>query len=150
MPSELISVTVNPTNALVNSARQELSEIFEAGAKALKPPGVDLQPVKREMLRLSDSEADLVLQACDMLFAALFEYEDGLWKEQNARNSVELVTGRVSIGRASAIIESLFFGPTAKLLWIALDRAPIAYCGIARVSPSQNIIDRTLKQTPHE
>jgi len=145
--SLIVSGIINPTNALV---KQELTDIYEAGAKALKSPGVDLQPVKREMLRLSDSEADLVIEACDMLFAALFEYEDGLWKEQNARNSVELVTGRVSIGRANAIIESLFYGPAARLLWLALDRAPIAYCGIARISPTMNIIDRTLKATPQK
>ncbi len=117
-----------------------------AGAKALKAPGMELQPVKVEMLPADCAE--LVVQACDMLFAALLEYEGGLWGEKHAKDAVGLVTARVATGRANAVIESLFFGPTSHLFWIALDRAPIAYCGLAAASPAQNIIDRTYKNAP--
>jgi hypothetical protein len=132
---------------IFSNAASELIEISNAGAKALKALGMDMQPVKREMLKLNDAEADLVLTACNMLFAALLEYEGGLWEEKHAKHAVALVTARVAAGRANAVIESLFFGPTARLLWLALDRAPIAYSGLAAASPSQNIIDRTYKWT---
>ncbi len=136
MPSNFLPV-------IFNTARTELIEISDAGAKALKQPGMELQPVKRDML--PDDCADLVVQACDMLFAALLEYEGGLWAEKRAKDAVGLVTARVATGRAGAVIESLFWhkGTVAHLLWIALDRAPIAYSGLAAASPSQNIIDRT-------
>ena len=128
---------------IFDNARNELTEISDAGAKALKQPGMDLQPVKREMLLLPDVQADLVVTACNMLFAACLEYEGGLWGQKRAADAIGLVTARVAAGRANAVIESLFFGPCAALLYIALDRAPIAYSGLAAASPSQNIIDRT-------
>jgi hypothetical protein len=127
------------------AVKNELSEISEAGAKGLKQQGAEIQPVKADMLRLPDQEAQLVVSCCEMLFAALCEYEQGLWDEDHATNAMQLVTSRVNAGRANAVIESLFYGPTAKLLWIALDRAPIAYSGLAHASPSQRIIDRTYK-----
>ena|SRR5260221_9420237 len=142
MPSELSLLSISH---IINSAASELLEINQAGAKSLKQPGMDMQPVKREMLRLPDNEADITLTACNMLFAALLEYEGGLWDEQHAKTAVALVTARVAAGRANAVVESLFFGPTARLLYLALDRAPIAYSGLAAASPSQNIIDRTYK-----
>ena len=144
MPSELIiSGTVNLSPALVNSAASELLEITEAGAKALAPLGANVQPVKADMLRLPDDQAQIIVETCNMLFAALCEYENGLWMEANAKDPMALVTARVNAGRADAVIEALFYGPTAALLWMALDRAPIAYCGLAKASPSQNIINRT-------
>jgi len=144
MPSELIVTdTVNLLPALVNSAANEMLEISEAGAKGLKQQGAEIQPVKADMLGLPDHEAQLVVACCEMLFAALCEYEQGLWDEDHATNAMQLVTSRVNAGRADAVIQALFFGPTAALLWLALDRAPIAYSGLAKASPSQNIIDRT-------
>ncbi len=137
---------------IFDNARNELVEISDAGAKALKQPGMDLQPVKREMLTgphpetgivLHEDIPQLVVQACNMLFAACLEYEGGLWGQKRAADAIGLVTARVAAGRANAVIESLFFGPCAALLYIALDRAPIAYSGLAAASPSQNIIDRT-------
>src|SRR5258706_16264948 len=116
MPSELSLISVSH---IINSAASELLEINQAGAKSLKQPGMDMQPVKREMLRLPDSEADVVLTACNMLFAALLEYEDGLWNEKYAETALQLVIGRMKAGRANAVVESLFFGPTARLLYIA-------------------------------
>lgn len=130
---------------IIDNAASELLEISEAGAKGLKPQGADLQPVKADMLRLPQREAALVVSACDMLFAALFEYEDGLWGEAYAESAVQLVTARIKIGRANAVVESLFYGPTAALLWEAMDRAPIAYSGLARISPTQRIINRTCR-----
>ena len=144
MPSELIiSDTVNLSPALVNSAAIELSEIIEAGAKSLAPVGLDVQPVKADMLRLPDDQAQIIVQTCNLLFAALCEYENGLWAEQHAKDPMSLVTARINAGRANAVIEALFYGPTAALLWMAMDRAPIAYSGLAKASPSQHIIDRT-------
>ncbi len=134
---------------IFNNARNELTEISTAGAKALKQPGMELQPVKIEML-LDEPAAILIVQACDMLFAALLEYEGGLWAEKRAKDAVALVTARVASGRANAVIESLLWpkGTVARLLYIALDRAPIAYSGLAAASPTQNIIDRTYKAMP--
>ncbi len=136
---------------IFNGAANELVEISEAGAKSLSTAGQDLQPVKADMLRLPPGEAALVVTACNMLFAALLEYEQGMWDADHARTALQLVNGRMKAGRANAVVESLFFGPTARLLWIACDRAPIAYSGLAAASPAQNIIDRTYKnQTPHQ
>jgi len=141
MPSELSLI---PVSHIILDAASELLEIKDAGAKSLKPPGMDLQPVKADMLRLPEYEAGLVIDACDLLFAACFEYEDGLWGIQYAKSPVELIKSRITTGRADAVIKSLFHGPTKRLLWEALDRAPIAYSGLAAISPSQNIIIKTL------
>jgi hypothetical protein len=119
----------------------ELKEITLAGASALTNTGLDRQPVKAHMLKCDD--ADLIVQACDMLFAALLTYEDGLWKQERAENAIELVEARMMAGRARAVVEALFHGPTAQLLGIALDRAPIAYYELSEASPDLNIIDRT-------
>lgn len=142
MPSDLVAKSVSH---IITEAASELLEIKEAGARELKPAGMDLQPVKPYMLRLPEHETALVIEACDMLFAALFEYEDGLWVSENAKSSVELVKGRITTGRADAVIKSLFHGPTHRLLWLACDRAPIAYSGLAAASPTQQVLARTLR-----
>ena len=65
--------------ALYHEARDELQAILDAGAKALKQPCIDLMPIKREMLALPDNAADLVLDACNLLFAACLSYEGAQW-----------------------------------------------------------------------
>jgi hypothetical protein len=124
------------------SARNEMTEILDAGARSLKQPGLDLLPIKREMLRLPDDVADLVLDACNMLFAAILAYEAAQWDIQHPANAVSLVTSRIEAGRACGVVEALFFGPTAQLLLTAMDRAPIAFYAMSEASPQLHIIDR--------
>ena len=123
-------------------ARNELRDILAAGAKGLKLPGIELQPVKREMLHLADIDADLVLECCNLLFAACLTYEGAQWTIDRAANPIELVAARIEAGRALGVVESLFHGPTRGLLWSAMDRAPIAFYALARASPDLRIVER--------
>jgi hypothetical protein len=125
-----------------HAARNELQDILDAGAKALKGPGLDLMPIKRDMLRLDDATADLVLDACNLLFAACLSYEGAQWQIKTATNAVELVTARIDAGRAIGVVESLFYGPTRDLIWLAMDRAPIAFYALSEASPALRIIER--------
>ena len=129
-----------PTNYY--SAKNEMTEILDAGARSLKPAGFDLLPVKREMLRLPTDAADLVLDACNMLFAAILAYEGAMWDIEHATDAVTLVSARIEAGRARGVVEALFFGPTAQLLLTAMDRAPIAFYAMTEASPQLAIIDR--------
>ncbi len=124
-------------------ASTEIAEIMQSGGRGLKAPGHALQPVKAEMLKLPDDQASAIVQTCDLLFAACLSYEDGLFIVEGAKDAITLVTGRMKAGRAKGVVEALFYGPTAKLLMLALDRAPIAYYELSETSPDLNIIDRT-------
>jgi hypothetical protein len=125
------------------AARNELQLILDAGAKGLKPAGLELMPVKREMLHLSDIDADLVLDCLNLLFAACLSYEGAQWTIERATDPISLVAARIEAGRAIGVTESLFYGPTRGLLWTAMDRAPIAFYALAKASPDLRIIDRT-------
>jgi hypothetical protein len=127
---------------IYDDARLELTDILDAGARALKPAGVDLMPIKREMLRLPADQADLVLDTCNLLFAAVLSYEGAQWQIKTASNAVDLVKARIEAGRATGVVESLFYGPTRDLLWLAMDRAPIAFYALSEASPALRIIDR--------
>ena len=131
-----------------DAARRELTDILDAGARGLKGPGLDLMPVKREMLLLPTDQADLVLDACNLLFAAILSYEGAQWDIEHSPDAVSLVSARIEAGRARGVIEALFFGPTAGLLLTALDRAPIAFYALAEASPDLRIIDRCIKANP--
>ena len=125
-------------------ARIELHEILDAGARALKPAGRDLMPIKREMLNLPTDQADLVLDALNLLFAAVLSYENAQWLISHANNPVDLVSARIEAGRALGVVEALFYGPTRALFATAMDRAPIAYYALSEASPNLKIIDRTI------
>lgn len=130
---------------LLDHARAELTEILDAGARALKGPGLELLPVKRDMLALPTEQADLVLDACNLLFAAILSYEGATWDTNEATDPVQLVSARISAGRARAVVEALFFGPTCDLLLTAMNRAPIAFYAMSEASPDLHIIDRCTK-----
>jgi hypothetical protein len=127
---------------LYHEARTELEEILDAGAKALKPPGLELLPIKRNMLRLPDDSAALVLDACNLLFAAILSYEAAQWTIKTAPDALTLVTARIDAGRALGVVEALFYGPTRTLLLTALNCAPIAFYAMAQASPDLDIINR--------
>jgi hypothetical protein len=127
---------------IYRAARTELEDILDAGAKALKPPGLELLPIKRNMLRLPDDQANLILDACNLLFAAILSYEASQWIIKTAPDAITLVSARIDAGRALGVVEALFFGPTRALLLAALDCAPIAFYAMAQASPDLRIIDR--------
>jgi hypothetical protein len=77
MANEL--TTTNVSELTFTEAREELHQILDAGARALKGPGLDLMPIKREMLQLPDDRAFLILDACNLLFAACLSYESAQW-----------------------------------------------------------------------
>lgn len=126
----------------LREARKELSDILDAGAYALKQPGLELLPVKRDMLRLPDHEVDLILDALNLLFAAILAYEGAQWAIKSATDAITLVSHRIDAGRALGVVEALFYGPTRELILIALNRAPIAFYALAQASPDLHIIDR--------
>jgi hypothetical protein len=126
----------------LREARTELTDILDAGAYALKQPGLELLPVKRDMLRLPTAEADLILDALNLLFAAILAYEGAQWAIKSATDAITLVSHRIDAGRALGVVEALFYGPTRELILIALDRAPIAFYALAQASPDLHIIDR--------
>lgn len=123
-------------------AKVELEDIMAAGAKGLKEPGMRLMPVKREMLNLPDAYTDLILDACQLLFSAILNYEGAHWNIKTATDPITLISARIDAGRAEAVVNSLFFGPTAKLLLCAMDRAPIAFYAMSKAAPDLQIIDR--------
>lgn len=128
---------------IFNEARNELREIMNAGAHTLKPAGQSLMPIKREMLHtLGDDQAALVLEACELLFAAILTYEAAQWAAKSSRDAFELVAARIEAGKAEGIVHALFYGPTNRLLWEAMDNAPIAFYALAQASPTLKIIDR--------
>lgn len=127
---------------LYQAAKLELEDILDAGAKALKQPGLELLPIKRNMLRLSDQHAGLVLDACNLLFAAILSYEGAQFSIKSAPDAITLISHRIDAGRALAVVEALFYGPTKSLLLTALDCAPIAFYALAQASPDLHIIDR--------
>jgi hypothetical protein len=127
-------------------AQLELQQILDAGARALKQAGLELMPIKREMLQLPDDRANLVLDACNLLFAACLSYENAQWQIKTATDAVGLVSARIEAGRAIGVVESLFFGPTRQLLLTAMDRAPIAFYALSESAPNLRIINRCTKR----
>jgi hypothetical protein len=147
MPNELVKQPFSfcsPENlsSASQAARFELQEILDSGAKSLKNAGLALMPVKREMLHVDDATADLVLDACNLLFAAVLSYEGAQWDIDNAADPIALVNARLEAGRARGVVEALFFGNVYNLLWLAMDRAPIAFYALSEASPDLRIIDR--------
>lgn len=128
---------------IYDASKQEILEIMQSGGKGLKPAGQAIQPVTAALLRLPDDQADMIVQTCDLLFSAVLSYEQAQFDIDAARDGITLVTARMKAGRALGIVEALFHGPTARLLYIALDRAPIAYFELSEGSPALNIIKRT-------
>lgn len=127
----------------LREARTELTDILDAGAYALKQPGLELLPVKRDMLRdIPSSQQELILDALNLLFAAILAYEGAQWAIKSATDAITLVSHRIDAGRALGVVEALFYGPTRELILIALDRAPIAFYALAQASPDLHIIDR--------
>jgi hypothetical protein len=121
----------------------EITEIRMAGAHNLKAPGRDLQPVKRDMLHmLTPAHADAVLEACDLLFAALLAYEGGKFREHKATDAVTLVEARLEAGQAEGVVTALFHGQLGALLLTAAEAAPIAFYGLTKASPGLAILDR--------
>ena len=126
-----------------HTARTELQEILDAGAKSLKRPGIELMPVKRDMLRgLNELDRDLTIDTLNLLFAACLAYEGAQWEISHSHNPLELVTARIEAGRARGVIESLFFGPTVNIIHVAMNLAPIAFYALSEASPDLHIIDR--------
>jgi hypothetical protein len=140
MANELVTQKVY--EIAYTEAREELHQILDAGARALKQAGLDLMPIKREMLQMPDDGANLVLDACNLLFAACLSYENAQWQIKTATDPVGLVAARIEAGRSTGVVESLFFGPTRNLLRLAMDRAPIAFYALSQSSPDLRIIDR--------
>jgi hypothetical protein len=128
--------------AIFSAARAELNEILDAGARALKGPGLELLPIKRDMLRLTGDQCDLILDACNLLFAAEISYEAALWASRNASDPIQLVAARIEAGKAEGVVNALFFGPTAELLLTAMNHAPIAFYAMSEASPNLHIIQR--------
>lgn len=126
-------------------AKSELEQIMTAGAKSLRLPGLALLPIKREMLAatgLPPHETELVLDACNLLFAAILSYEYGLFAQRNPTSAIELIEARIKTGSAEGVVNSLFYGPTADLLLTAMNLAPIAFYAMSEASPNLQIIDR--------
>lgn len=128
----------------LHEARLELTEILQAGARGLKPAGTALLPIKPEMLPHPDR--DLILEALNLLFAAILSYEAAQWTIGRVNNPVDLVTARIDAGSALGVIEALFYGPTRQLFALAMELAPIAYYALSEASPDLHIIDRTIRR----
>jgi hypothetical protein len=94
------------------------------------------------MLHLPADQADLILDACNLLFAAILSYEAAQWNIKTATSALSLITARIEAGRADAVVKSLFYGPTAGLLLTAMDRAPIAFYAMTEAAPNLHIIEK--------
>lgn len=138
MPNQL---TI-PNSASV--VKQELN-LIGANARGLSMEGAKLQPVKLDMV---NGDSDIVA-ICELLYACALQYEDALIRERKADNAVALVAARIDAGRAEGTVCALFYGPTAKLLWTAMESAPIAFHALASASPGLKIIDRLRRSKTH-
>jgi hypothetical protein len=128
---------------LYHAARTELQQILDAGARALKPAGLELMPIKREMLiGLLDHERDLIMDCLNLLFASCLSYEGAQWAIDHAANPIDLVTARLEAGRAEGVVQALFFGPTVQLILYAMHAAPIAFYALSETAPNLHLIDR--------
>jgi hypothetical protein len=142
MSEKLPTLTVYANAITLSTAKSELADIRLAGGRTLKDRGKAIMPVKRDMLLMPAETADLVLDACEMLFAAILSFEGGLLAKRAAVDAVSLVEARMQAGEAEGIVTALFYGPTAALLVLAAERAPIAFYAMAQAAPGLKIIDR--------
>lgn len=135
-----------------NAAKSELEEILDAGARALRPAGLDLLPIKRAMLKAFPLEQqNLILDACNLLFAAVLAHENALWQIGHASNPLDLVAARLEAGKARGVVHALFYGQCAPLLVAAMNHAPIAFYAISEASPTLDIVGRVNRtlNSPH-
>lgn len=141
--------TTQPYTLALSEVKHEITQIREKGARVLKQPGRDLMPVKRDMLLLlPDDEAALVLETCELLFAASLAFEDARIRERKAADAVSLAEARMTAGIAEGTVLALFYGPTVHCILTASSMAPIAFYALAAVSPKLQIIakcDRAIK-----
>jgi hypothetical protein len=137
-------LTVIENNAIVNMSetRAELN-LIGANARNLSRQGAELQPIKPDMLAgLPVAE---IIETCELLFACVLAYEGAqvaLARAEHAADAVAIVKARMQAGRAEGTVCALLHGPTAWLLYHAMDRAPIAFYELASASPGLQIIDR--------
>ena len=133
----LLPVTLDTVNT-----RQELI-LIGSKARGLSKPGKELMPVKIEMLRgLAPWEAQIVMEACELLFAAILQFVDSELKEQRAADAIAVVQARLERGQADGTIRALLHGPTRHALLVAAKLAPIAFHAIMQISPELQVKDR--------
>lgn len=140
--------TTQPYTLALSAVKHEITQIREKGARVLKQPGRDMMPVKRDMLLLPDDEAALVLETCELLFAASLAFEDARIRERKAADAVSLAEARMTAGIAEGTVLALFYGPTVHCILMASNMAPIAFYALSAVSPKLQIIakcDRAIK-----
>lgn len=138
--SRHLTVTAKAASVNVAETRAELN-LIGANARNLSRDGSKLQPVKPDMLGVGVPVADIV-DACELLFACVLAYEGAMAALARASDAVATVKARMEAGRAEGTVCALFHGPTAMLLYLAMDRAPIAFYELASASPGLKIIDR--------
>jgi hypothetical protein len=139
--------------AIANSVNSLPATKFElhligANARGLKSEGRELMPVKADMLHALPEELHgPVLEACELLFAAVLAHVDASLRIPRAKHAPELVKARMQAAQATGTVCSLFHGLTAPLLVLAMECAPIAFYAMAEAAPDLRIIDRvTAKQ----
>lgn len=132
--------TIQPYTLALALVNDEITQIREKGAKALKQPGRDLMPVKRDMLLMPDAEAAAVLETCELLFAASLAFEDAAIRAARTVDAISLAEARMTAGTAEGTVLALFYGPTVHCILAASNCAPIAFYALAAVSPKLRII----------
>lgn len=130
---------------LVNTLPQTKFELHMIGANArgLSTEGRDLMPIKPDML--AHLPADVVapcMEACQLLFAAILVFEGAVIDGGKAVDALSVVTARMNAARAEGTVAALFKGPTAELLFVVCEAAPIAFYAMASAAPKLRIIDR--------
>jgi|SRR5579859_984222 len=136
--------------ANVASIRSELN-LIGANARGLKGLGRELLPLKPDMLGLPPAEAAIVMDAVELLFAAILQYVDSQLAERagtDQQDSIAIVKARIDNGQADGTIRALLHGPTKTLLQVACEHAPIAMHSIISVCPELNLRDRLLLNRP--
>jgi hypothetical protein len=135
---------------LVNSITQTKFELSQIGALArgLKPAGLDLMPVKPDMLASVPEPLRVpCMEACELLFAAILSHEGALIAAARAVDAISVVTARMDAARAEATVAALFRGPTADLLFVVCEAAPIAFYAMTEAAPRLKIIARLKART---
>jgi hypothetical protein len=133
----LITLTQNLVNI-----KAELN-LIGANARGLRGPGRELLPLKEDMLMgLPPVERAAVLEAVELLFAAVLQFVDAQIREQQAIDAVGVVAARIDKGQADGTVTALVRGSTRDLFIVACEQAPIAMHAIIETSPELAIRQR--------
>lgn len=136
-----IALTVNFVNV-----REELNSIG-ANARGLQDRGRAILPLKPQMLRMNPFDTVLVMDAVELLFAALLKYIQAQVDEKRAWDAIAVAEARLAKGQADGTLRALLHGDVRQLFVVAAQQAPIAMHAIFQMAPELKLAQRLARPT---